>query len=234
RRRLRRARDRAAREARPDPGRARGGGRPLPGAAGRDRRRAPGRRRRRPRALLVRLRRQAAGRGGPRRPRPAARRAGDRLRPVPAVDPPPAVHARALRLRRGTLPGQRGRERPDPGAPLPRASRARGPGAGGRGVTLRPAVTDGVPRMVFLGFGKYVRADKIYALEPLAEGLRGSGARTRVWVEGIPEPIVEEALDLAQRVAEAQEQGRFDVVDLGRRARRLLAATVRPEQEGLF
>ncbi len=119
-------------------------------------------------------------------------------------------------------------------------------------------MTDGVPRMVFLGFGKYVRADKIYALEPLAEGLRGSGARTRVWVEGIPEPIVasrteraivaamggapaaesarivEEALDLAQRVAEAQEQGRFDVVDLGRRARRLLAATVRPEQEGLF
>jgi hypothetical protein len=44
--------------------------------------------------------------------------------------------------------------------------------------------------MVFLGFGKYVRADKIYALEPLAEGERGHGARTRVWVEGIPEPII--------------------------------------------
>ena len=112
--------------------------------------------------------------------------------------------------------------------------------------------------MVFLGFGKYVRADKIYALEPLAEGLRGNGARTRVWVDGISEPIVasrteraivsamggtpasetsrivDEALDLAQRVAEAQEQGRFDVVDLGRRARRLLASTARPESEGLF
>jgi hypothetical protein len=44
--------------------------------------------------------------------------------------------------------------------------------------------------MIFLGFGKYVRADKIYALEPLAEGERGHGARTRVWVEGIAEPII--------------------------------------------
>ena len=39
--------------------------------------------------------------------------------------------------------------------------------------------------MIFLGFGKYVRADKIYALEPLGEGERGHGARTRVWVDGI-------------------------------------------------
>jgi hypothetical protein len=45
-------------------------------------------------------------------------------------------------------------------------------------------------RMIFLGFGKYVRADKIYALEPLPEGERGHGARTRVWVEGIPDAII--------------------------------------------
>jgi len=44
--------------------------------------------------------------------------------------------------------------------------------------------------MVFLGFGKYVRADRIYAVEPLVDDERGSGARTRVWVEGIPEPLV--------------------------------------------
>ena len=111
--------------------------------------------------------------------------------------------------------------------------------------------------MIFIGFGKYVRADKIYALEPLGPGERGHGARTRVWVEGIAEPIVasrtervivsamganpgaetallDEALDLAQRVAEAAEQGRFDVVDLGRRARRLLEATATPEAESLF
>jgi MoxR-like ATPase len=77
-----------------------------------------------------------------------------------------------------------------------------------------------------------------------------------VWVEGIAEPIVasrteraivaamggnpaadnsrivDEALDLAQRVADAAEQGKVDVVDLGRRARRLLASTAEPE--GLF
>jgi len=47
-----------------------------------------------------------------------------------------------------------------------------------------------VSPMVFLGFGKYVRADRIYTLEPLTEGDRGNGARTRVWVEGIPEPLI--------------------------------------------
>lgn len=45
-------------------------------------------------------------------------------------------------------------------------------------------------RMVFLGFGKYARADRIYALEPITGEERGRGRRTLVWVEGIPEPIV--------------------------------------------
>jgi hypothetical protein len=49
---------------------------------------------------------------------------------------------------------------------------------------------DGQPKMVFLGFGKYVRADRIYALQPLTDADRGRGRRTLVWVEGIPEPIV--------------------------------------------
>jgi len=44
--------------------------------------------------------------------------------------------------------------------------------------------------MVFLGFGKYARADRIYALEPITGGDRGNGRRTLVWVEGMPEPIV--------------------------------------------
>ena len=44
--------------------------------------------------------------------------------------------------------------------------------------------------MVFLGFGKYVRADRIYALEPITGDDRGSGSRTLVWVEGIAEPLV--------------------------------------------
>ena len=45
-------------------------------------------------------------------------------------------------------------------------------------------------RMIFLGFGKFARADKIYALDPIESTERGSGRRTRVWVEGIAEPIV--------------------------------------------
>jgi len=49
---------------------------------------------------------------------------------------------------------------------------------------------DGERRMIFLGFGKYVRSDRIYALEPIRGEERGGGKRTRVWVEGIPEPIV--------------------------------------------
>jgi len=43
--------------------------------------------------------------------------------------------------------------------------------------------------MIPLGFGKFVRADRIFAIEPIREE-RGSGARTRVWVEGIAEPLV--------------------------------------------
>jgi hypothetical protein len=104
------------------------------------------------------------------------------------------------------------------------------------------------PRMVFLGFGKYARADRIYALEPLRGAERGEGRRTRVWVEGVPDPIiasrtertilhdmgedaatqksiVDDALDLAERLVAAAEAGRVDLGDLGRRARRLLEST---------
>ena len=113
------------------------------------------------------------------------------------------------------------------------------------------------PRMVFLGFGKYARADKIYALEPLLGDERGGGCRTRVWVEGVEEPLVasrtertilhdmghqagdsavlDGALDLAERLASAAEEGRVDLADLGRRARRVLASTSRPaDTEQLF
>ncbi len=44
-------------------------------------------------------------------------------------------------------------------------------------------------RIVSLGFGKYVRADKIVALVPIEED-RGSGRRTLVYVDGVPEPLV--------------------------------------------
>lgn len=44
-------------------------------------------------------------------------------------------------------------------------------------------------RVVSLGFGKYVRADKIVALIPIEEE-RGSGRRTLVYVDNLPDPII--------------------------------------------
>ena len=111
-------------------------------------------------------------------------------------------------------------------------------------------MADGQPKMVFLGFGKYARADKIYALEPLRGDERGGGQRTRVWIEGVPDPIVasrtertilddmgsdaatrvalvDEAVDLANRLVQQPESGRVDLGDLSRRARRLLESTAR-------
>jgi hypothetical protein len=114
------------------------------------------------------------------------------------------------------------------------------------------------PRMIFLGFGKWARADRIYALEPLEGPDRGHGRRTRVWVEGLTEaivasrtertilaemgqdaslvsPVLDDALDLAERLATAVEEGRVDLGDLGRRARRVLEKTARPaDTEQLF
>jgi hypothetical protein len=107
-------------------------------------------------------------------------------------------------------------------------------------------------RMISLGFGKFARADRIFALVPLIGDERGDGRRTQVWVEGIAAPViasrtegtilrdmgqdaaadaplVEEALDLAARLAAAADAGRVDLSDLGRRARRLLAATTDTE-----
>ena len=102
--------------------------------------------------------------------------------------------------------------------------------------------------MVFLGYGKYARADRIYALEPLVGEERGGGRRTLVWVEGVVDPIVasrtertilhemgqeaaatapiiDDAIDLAERLVAAADAGRVDLGDLGRRARRLLETT---------
>ena len=112
-------------------------------------------------------------------------------------------------------------------------------------------VADAPVKMVFLGFGKYVRGDKIYALEPLEGDERGGGRRTRVWVEGISDAIIasrtersimlemgardsgrsqlfDEAISLAERIAEDADKGRVDLGDLGRRARHLLEATAKP------
>ena len=108
--------------------------------------------------------------------------------------------------------------------------------------------------MVALGFGTFARADRIYALERFTGDERGERRRTRVWVEGVADPLIasrtevtilrdmgqgaavagpelDEALDLAARLAAAAEEGRVDLSDLGRRARRLLASTTRPSED---
>jgi hypothetical protein len=112
--------------------------------------------------------------------------------------------------------------------------------------------------MVFLGFGKWVRADRIYAMQPITGENRGGGQRTLVWVEGVPDPFVasrtertilhdmgadasaagspllDEALSLAERLAEDAASGRVDLADLGRRARKLLESSSQPEPSKLF
>jgi hypothetical protein len=44
--------------------------------------------------------------------------------------------------------------------------------------------------MVHLGYGKFVRADRVYALVPLEGRERRDGRRTYVHVDGLAEPIV--------------------------------------------
>jgi hypothetical protein len=119
-------------------------------------------------------------------------------------------------------------------------------------------VADGAPKMVFLGFGKYARSDRIYALEPITGDTRGGGRRTRVWVEGVADPVVasrtertilhdmgqdaatssrlvDEAIGLAERIVEDAGRGRIDLGDLSRRARRLLeASTSQRDPDQLF
>jgi hypothetical protein len=79
--------------------------------------------------------------------------------------------------------------------------------------------------MVFLGFGKYARADRIFALEPIMGEERGNGRRTLVWVEGMPDPIV------ASRTQETiiEEMGMEPAPRQPRRSRRR-----RPDQDPLF
>jgi hypothetical protein len=73
-------------------------------------------------------------------------------------------------------------------------------------------------KMIPLGFGKYVRSDRIYAIEPIRDE-RGSGTRTRVWVEGIAEPVV------------ASRTERAILADMGTIPRRGRPA---PQDENLF
>lgn len=78
-------------------------------------------------------------------------------------------------------------------------------------------------RMVALGYGKFVRSDRIVALAPIEEE-RGPGRRTWVYVEDIPEPlvasrsdgaIIRDMVEPAGEMARAQEQRQLleDILD---------------------
>ena len=79
--------------------------------------------------------------------------------------------------------------------------------------------------MIALGYGKYVRADHVFALIPLSGAERGDGRRTLVHVEGIEGPIVASRSEgaIAREVATA----------LGQASPRVRADGV-PGQEALF
>ena len=83
--------------------------------------------------------------------------------------------------------------------------------------------------LIPLGYGKFVRADRVYALVPLEGRARGDGRRTLVHVEGIERPIVASRSEsaIAHDMAEAlghQSGGR----------RRGTADSAPPGQEPLF
>ena len=84
-----------------------------------------------------------------------------------------------------------------------------------------------VPSLVALGYGKLVRADRVFALVPLEGSERGDGRRTLFYVEGIEEPIVASRSEgaIARDVATALGSAR------GRGAGQRLAL---PDQEPLF
>jgi hypothetical protein len=44
--------------------------------------------------------------------------------------------------------------------------------------------------MVPLGYGKFVRADRVYAVVPIEGDERGEGRRTYVHVDGLAQPLV--------------------------------------------
>ncbi len=70
-----------------------------------------------------------------------------------------------------------------------------------------------ITALVPLGYGVFVRADRVYALVPLQGEARGDGRRTLVHVEGIDEPLVASrsevaiAADLAEALGQVPPGG---------------------------
>jgi hypothetical protein len=71
------------------------------------------------------------------------------------------------------------------------------------------------PRLIHLGYGKFVRADRIYALVPIEPGERGDGRRTYVHVDGLDQPIVASRSERA--ILSEQEKALAEAAGLPRR-----------------
>lgn len=85
------------------------------------------------------------------------------------------------------------------------------------------------PRLVPLGYGKFVRPDRVFALVPIEGAERRGGRRTRVHVEGIDAPLVASRSERA--IAADVEAALTEAAGLPRRRR---APAVAPEQERLI
>ncbi|MBA2794078.1 MAG: hypothetical protein H0U32_08850 [Thermoleophilaceae bacterium] len=85
------------------------------------------------------------------------------------------------------------------------------------------------PRLVPLGYGKFARADRVYALVPLEGDERRDGRRTRVHVDGIDEPLV---ASRSERAIAADVEDALGEVSTPRRRRR--APATAPGQESLI
>ena len=81
------------------------------------------------------------------------------------------------------------------------------------------------PRMVPLGYGKYVRADRVFAVVLLEPGERGEGRRTYVHVDGLTQPLVASRSERA--ILADVEAALTEAAGIPRRRRK-------GQQEGLF
>jgi hypothetical protein len=79
--------------------------------------------------------------------------------------------------------------------------------------------------MVHLGYGKWVRADRVFAVVPLEADERGDGRRTYVHVDGLPQPIVASRSERA--ILTDVEAALTEAAGVARSPRR-------KDQEGLF
>lgn len=84
------------------------------------------------------------------------------------------------------------------------------------------------PRMVHLGYGRFVRADRIFALVPLPAAERGDGRRTWVHADGISEPLVASRSERA--ILADVEDALQEAAGVGRRKQRAAREAPRDQE----